>query len=1061
MERLHYLDFDLKLERNDDQYTARILQSPAGEAANVFTLPFSDDRLENLILKIGGHPSTIRGSHSVEMTAARELGGRLFDAVFAGDVRACFKNSLDIVNSMKETGLRLKLRLQDVPELAEIPWEFLFDASLSRFIAQSNQTPIIRYIEMPERDKPLKMDLPLRVLVITSSPFDYCTLGVESERSSLEKALKPLSDSGQLSVRWLEKPTLSDLQHCLQEGDYNVFHFIGHGGFDEKTQEGVLLLEDGQGKGCFAGADIIGTFLHDLRSLRLAVLNSCEGARNSRTDPFAGVAAGLIRQGIPAVVAMQFAITDNAAITFSGEFYSTISRGFPVDAAVAEARKAIYATNNEIEWGTPVLYMRSPDGVLFDIKGIQPVDVPRVPIKETSKSESGPRDIIILPPGSSLDELNICAQQLYNEGKYSEALDKWNEVLELDPENKKALEGIDKLRREREEKEQKFVEILTGGIQKQDYDAKKIAEKQPQATASGSPTGILERIGNASMPAKIAGIFAIAIVAILLFGLPMSEQEPIIPVQQPSLSVSPDPISFDLGNMSTGETTVKTVLISNTGQGTLDWNVSADQAWMTVNPENGTGSETVNIIINTTGLQSGRYSGIISVDSNAGTRYGKISLDVINTPNVNIKTTQNAPILKLSQNSLKLESIDAGESTKKVLKISNDGGGTLEWKLSADKAWIDLYPLSGSNNGSVIVTIDTSDLGPGNYNGNIMVTSNGGNEGVTIKLNIPSPTPTPTITPTHTITPVLASITVSPATVSVVVGDSQNFITNPRDQFDNPITAIVEWTSSNTSVGTIDGNGVFTAKAAGQIVITATSGVISGTATVNVTQPQTINMEFVQIPAGEFDMGSPSTDVNSGDSERPVHHVKFANPFYLGKYEVTQKQWRDVMGTNPSYFTGDDLPVEQISWDDVQQFITKLNAKEGTTKYRLPSEAEWEYAARAGTTTIYSFGDDTSKLGDYAWYSISKTSNVGQKKPNPWGLYDMHGNVWELVQDNWHADYNGAPTDGSSWVGGSGRLARGGGFWAANARLCRSAVRNYYDPGYRDFNLGFRLLRDL
>jgi formylglycine-generating enzyme required for sulfatase activity len=223
-------------------------------------------------------------------------------------------------------------------------------------------------------------------------------------------------------------------------------------------------------------------------------------------------------------------------------------------------------------------------------------------------------------------------------------------------------------------------------------------------------------------------------------------------------------------------------------------------------------------------------------------------------------------------------------------------------------------------------------------------------------------------------------------------------------------------------------------------------------------------MEFVLIPAGEFDMGS-----TEYSDEGPVHRVKLPNAFYMSKYEVTQRQWREVVGSNPSYFYGDNLPVERVSWDDVQNFINKLNEKEGINKYRLPSEAEWEYAARAGTTTRYSFGDDESMLGDYAWYDVNsdnKTHEVGQKKPNPWGIYDIHGNVWEWVQDEWYGNYNGAPADGSAWEGDcSYHVIRGGcwgGSWLSRARGCRSAGRSRlgYGPGYRDtsVNLGFRLL---
>jgi formylglycine-generating enzyme required for sulfatase activity len=231
-----------------------------------------------------------------------------------------------------------------------------------------------------------------------------------------------------------------------------------------------------------------------------------------------------------------------------------------------------------------------------------------------------------------------------------------------------------------------------------------------------------------------------------------------------------------------------------------------------------------------------------------------------------------------------------------------------------------------------------------------------------------------------------------------------------------------------------------------------------------------IGMEFVLIPAGEFDMGSPSNEADRNDDEGPVHRVKISNAFYMGKYEVTQNQWREVMGTSPSYFKGDNLPVENVSWNDVQEFVKKLNEKEGTNKYRLPSEAEWEYAVRAGTTTRYSFGDDKSMLYDYAWYygnsgditGMGNTHEVGQKKPNPWGLYDMHGNVLEWVQDSWHSDYNGAPTDGSAWESGNGsdRVSRGN-WMGAWTDCCRSAARSGYDPGATYYGLGFRLLRIL
>lgn len=221
-----------------------------------------------------------------------------------------------------------------------------------------------------------------------------------------------------------------------------------------------------------------------------------------------------------------------------------------------------------------------------------------------------------------------------------------------------------------------------------------------------------------------------------------------------------------------------------------------------------------------------------------------------------------------------------------------------------------------------------------------------------------------------------------------------------------------------------------------------------------------IGMEFVLIPAGEFMMGSDvwiPTSVYCG----PQHYVTIKKQFYIGKYEVTQKQWYEVMNSSQSSHTGDEFPVESVSWDDVQIFINNLNEKEGTDKYRLPSEAEWEYACRAGTTTNYSFGNDKSDLDEYAWSETNSggtTHPVGQKKPNVWGVYDMHGNVAEWVQDEHYGSYEGAPTDGAAWEedGDNLRIIRGGDYWGA----WRSEVRLGESPSWRYQTIGFRLVME-
>jgi len=265
--------------------------------------------------------------------------------------------------------------------------------------------------------------------------------------------------------------------------------------------------------------------------------------------------------------------------------------------------------------------------------------------------------------------------------------------------------------------------------------------------------------------------------------------------------------------------------------------------------------------------------------------------------------------------------------------------------------------------------------------------------------------------------------------------------------------------------------------------------------------PGGVKMEFVLIPAGEFVMGSSDAERQVAlaeekdgwakdriPTEGPQHKVKISHPFYLGKYEVTQAQWQAVMGSNPSQFQGPMNPVEKVSWDDVQQFVAKLNdlvgrvsnpspkggAKAGAgtgykpvlhgeTAYKavLPTEAEWEYACRAGTTTAFCFGDNPAMLAQYGWFGGNaggKTHPVGQAQPNAWGLYDMHGNVWEWCSDWYGGDYyaKSPPVDPTGPPTGSLRVLRGGS-WNYPPRHCRAAFRHSGGPGHRGSHLGCRL----
>ncbi|HEX2370565.1 MAG TPA: CHAT domain-containing protein [Acidimicrobiia bacterium] len=347
--------------------------SPGGQARGSFAEPFSPLELENFVLTIQRAigDRAVRSIDSPQMARVKDFGDRLFRSVFDGEVAETLRSSLDEA-SRQDAGLRLRLHLaDDAQELANIPWEFLYSKRLNRFLARTLETPLVRYLDIPEIIRPLAVTPPLKVLVLISSPDDHRQLDVEGEWTKLQTAVSSLQQRGRIELEMVRPATLDALRGKLRTGEYHVMHFIGHGGFDEQQQDGVVLFEDNLGHGRKVSGQYLGELLRGPeRRFRLAILNSCEGARSGAVDPFAGAAQSLIQQGFPAVIAMQFEITDGAAMTLTGEFYEALSEGYPVDAALAEARRAIFEDENEIEWATPVLYMRSPDGVIFDVSAM-------------------------------------------------------------------------------------------------------------------------------------------------------------------------------------------------------------------------------------------------------------------------------------------------------------------------------------------------------------------------------------------------------------------------------------------------------------------------------------------------------------------------------------------------------------------------------------------------------------------------------------------------------------------------------------------------------------------
>lgn len=427
MDRIKYIDFDLLIERTEQGYTARVINSPAGQAKTSFELPFSELELENFLLRVGQTRRAVRRVGSPEIEVAKTFGGRLFEAIFAGELQNCLGSSLDRVQQ-QEAGLRIRLRLTDAPDLADLPWEYLFNPKLNRFFSLSTKSPIVRYLDLPEHIYPLEIKPPLRILVMISNPSNEIKLDVEREWAKLQDAVSDLQQRGLVTLTRLEKATLEALQRQLRKEEYHIFHFVGHGGFNRQAQDGVLLLEDEWGQSREVSGQYLGTLLHDEDTLRLAILNACEGGRTSRTDPFAGVAQSLVQQGVPAVIAMQFEITDTAAITLAHEFYSALADNYPVDAALAEARKAILARGNDIEWGTPVLYMRAEDGRIFDVASI-------------SQEQQTYTQI------ATLDQ---AAQAAMHQGDWTTAIEKLKAVLELNPTHPQASAWLKQAQQQQE-----------------------------------------------------------------------------------------------------------------------------------------------------------------------------------------------------------------------------------------------------------------------------------------------------------------------------------------------------------------------------------------------------------------------------------------------------------------------------------------------------------------------------------------------------------------------------------------------------------------------------------
>jgi formylglycine-generating enzyme required for sulfatase activity len=370
-----YLGFEIKIQRFEGAYRAHVLSSPRGEGSTDFALPFHEGELQQFPWLAEGAWRDARPADQVSPVQAlspRDFGARLFEAVFGRQVGLLFQRSLDRALD-QEMGLRLRFRLDEVPELADLPWEYLYDTKRDHFVALSDRTPIVRYLAVEQPQAPLEVSPPLRILVVVSDPSDLPPLNVEEEWHRLRRALVNLEDRGLVVLERLENPTLVSLMHRLRKGEgVHVLHVIGHGYFSASDNEGVLIFEDEAGKSQQVPAENLATVLQNHDPLRLVFLNTCKSAAGERAAPFSGVAQKLVQQGLPAVVAMQIEISDAAALDLAHEFYAALADGCPVDTALTQARIRLKIGGSDLEWGTPVLYSRAPDNRLFAVPEPEP-----------------------------------------------------------------------------------------------------------------------------------------------------------------------------------------------------------------------------------------------------------------------------------------------------------------------------------------------------------------------------------------------------------------------------------------------------------------------------------------------------------------------------------------------------------------------------------------------------------------------------------------------------------------------------------------------------------------
>ena len=379
-----HLEVNLVFERADDRFRVIVTDAPVRRPPpRTFELPFAPFELDALVARLDHRRRGVRRVTEPDADTAREIGGRLFDAVFDRGLGACLEASLAAARASGAAGIRLRLQFADCAELTALPWELLYDRHRDAYLALSVETPVTRSLGLDDDPAAASVGHPLRVLVVVANPGGQETLDADREWLAINEALAPLTASGLVAVDRAPAGSLAAVARQLRRAEYHVLHYVGHGGRDHFRGHGVLALEDPErpdGPPRLTTGRDLAVVLRDHRSLRLVVLNACEGARDDAPDnPFAGIAPVLARAGIPAVIAMQFEVSDEAAVAFGGALYESLASGTALDVAVSDARKAVHAAYHTTEWATPVLHLRGTPVGLFDRAPVPASTAPVLP----------------------------------------------------------------------------------------------------------------------------------------------------------------------------------------------------------------------------------------------------------------------------------------------------------------------------------------------------------------------------------------------------------------------------------------------------------------------------------------------------------------------------------------------------------------------------------------------------------------------------------------------------------------------------------------------------------